>query len=82
MYEELNTKFPNNEQQDHIYKVIMNAVQYPSKAPERNLYFIHGLGGTGKTTLCKKLFAAIRALGKIVKVMINTLQHKLNMYIH
>jgi hypothetical protein len=66
----LNQESPNNELQQIAFNEIMAAVDNPK--PLNNFYFINGQGGTGKTTLCKKLHAAIRAKGKIVKVCAST----------
>jgi PIF1-like helicase len=68
--ERLDFDFPNNALQQEHFNTIMEAVQNPR--PDNRFFFINGAGGTGKSTLCKKLHAAIRALGKIVLVCAST----------
>ena len=70
LYEQLNVQFPNNEDQQRIFDVVMDAVVNAS--PTKRFFFIDGPGGTGKTTIVQKLIAAIRALGKIVRVCAST----------
>ena len=70
LYERLDTQFPNNDEQQRIFDTIIDAVVNASN--NKRFFFIDGPGGTGKTTIVKKLIAAIRALGHLVKVCAST----------
>ena len=61
LYEQLDTQFPNNQDQQNVFDTIMDAVVNPSNT--KRFFFIHGPGGTGQTTIVKNLIAAIRSLG-------------------
>ena len=61
LYEQLDTQFPNNQDQRNVFDTIMDAVVNPSNT--KRFFFIHGPGGTGQTTIVKNLIAAIRSLG-------------------
>ena len=70
LYEQLDTQFPNNQDQRNVFDTIMDAVVNPSNS--KRFFFIDGPGRTGKTTIVKKLIAAIRSLGHLVKVCAST----------
>jgi tRNA A37 threonylcarbamoyladenosine biosynthesis protein TsaE len=70
LYEQLDMQFPNNEDQQHVYETIMDAVTNP--LPNKRHFFIDGPGGTGKTTIVKNLIASIRALDHIALVAAST----------
>ena len=70
MYEQLDTLYPSNIDQHAVFDTIMDAVNNPSQ--NKRFFFIDGPGGTGKTTIVRKLIAAIRSLGHIVKVCAST----------
>ena len=70
LYERLDAQFPSNADQQNIFDTIMDSVENPSD--QKRFFFIDGPGGTGKTTIVKKLIAAIRALGFIVKICAST----------
>jgi hypothetical protein len=61
LLEELQRRQPNNEQQERIFEMVTEAIA----AGETLLVFLNGVGGSGKTTLVKKLMAFTRSLGKI-----------------
>ena len=61
LLEELQRRQPNNEQQERIFELVTEAIA----AGETLLVFLNGVGGSGKTTLVKKLMAFTRSLGKI-----------------
>ena len=67
-FQELCITTPNNEDQERIFTTVMQAIQ----AGQHKKIFIDGPGGTGKTTVIKKIIASTRALGKIVKVCAST----------
>ena len=67
-FELLNSQFPNNNDQQHIFDTIMEAVQTGRK----KFFFIDGPGGTGKTTVIKKIITKLRSEGKIVQVCAST----------
>jgi len=49
---------PNTEEQQHIFDHILNSISNN----QTSLYFIQGMGGSGKTTLAKKILAAARSM--------------------
>ena len=55
-----------NPQQNEIYNTIIEAVnQEPAKNAEGSVFFVDGLGGTGKTFLYSSLLSAVRARGEV-----------------
>ena len=54
---ELNTTIPNTHEQQTIFNQIMDSINNKQTA----IYFIQGMGGSGKTTLAKKILAASRS---------------------
>ena len=62
------SQFPNNTDQQLIFDKIMEAVQIGRK----KFFFIDGPGGTGKTTVIKKIITKLRSEGKIVQVCAST----------
>jgi hypothetical protein len=61
LLEDLQRRQPNNEQQERIFNMVTESIA----AEETLLVFLNGVGGSGKTTLVKKLMAFTRSLGKI-----------------
>jgi len=61
LLQELQRVQPNNEQQDRIFEMVTEAIA----RDETLIVFLNGVGGSGKTTLVKKLMAFTRSLGKI-----------------
>jgi len=57
LLQKLNSETPNTDQQQNVFSQIMNSIQNR----ETKLYFIQGKGGSGKTTLAKKILAASRS---------------------
>ena len=55
----LNATTPNTIEQQQIFNQIMDSIQNN----HTSLYFIQGMGGSGKTTLAKKILAASRSMG-------------------
>ena len=53
LFEQLDIQFPNNDDQQIVYDTIMDAVTNPSQ--NKRHFFIDGPGGTGKTTIVKKI---------------------------
>ena len=70
LYEQLDTQFPNNQDQQNVFDTIMDAVV--NHLNSNRFFFIDGPGCTGQTTIVKKLIAAIRSLGHLVKVCAST----------
>jgi hypothetical protein len=68
--EELNFAKPNNDLQQKHYDTIVDAVVNP--LPNKRFFFLNGPGGVGKTTLCQKLQAKFRSMGKIVLICAST----------
>lgn len=68
LYRQLSAEIPNNLDQENIFTTITTAVH----ANRKKCVFIDGPGGTGKTTIIKKIIAYVRGLGKIVKVCAST----------
>lgn len=62
----LNLQYPNNPEQTIVYDTIMNDLD--DDVTECRYYFISGPGGVGKSEVCKKLHAAIRARGHVIKI--------------
>lgn len=54
----LNGTTPNTEEQQTIFNQIMDSIVHK----RTSLYFIQGMGGSGKTTLAKKILAASRSM--------------------
>ena len=54
---QLNTATPNTVEQQSIFNQIMDSINNN----QTSLYFIQGMGGSGKTTLAKKILAASRS---------------------
>ena len=67
LYDDLNREFPNNRDQQHVFDNIKTLIDNP---PENHpsFFFINGAGGTGKTTVLKKIAAYARSQGKIVLI--------------
>jgi len=57
LLQKLNSETPNTEQQQSVYNQIMHSIENK----RTKLYFIQGKGGSGKTTLAKKILAASRS---------------------
>ena len=49
-FESLQTEYPNNQDQQHVFDAILEAAHVGRKT----LFFIDGPGGTGNTTIIKK----------------------------
>ena len=67
LFHRLSENTPNNQDQENIYNTIIDAVESRIR-----IFFIDGPGGTGKTTVIKKIIAKARGQGKIVKVCAST----------
>ena len=67
-YELLSNQCPNNVDQQNILDSILEAV----RTERKNFFFIDGPGGTGKTTIVKKIICKLRSEGKIVQVCAST----------
>jgi Cdc6-like AAA superfamily ATPase len=67
-FDYLETQYVNNIDQQRIFDTIMSAVNLG----EKKYFFIDGPGGTGKTTVIKKIITKLRAEGKIVQVCAST----------
>ena len=71
---ELQEKYPNNDEQQLIFDEVMDVVKKFDQADQNNLTTDHEFilisapGGSGKTTLCQQLQAAIRAEGIMIQV--------------
>ena len=65
---ELNRQYPNNVEQEHIFREITNSIDNDHDDRKFVFFFVNGGGGTGKTTLAKKIIAYSRSKGKICKV--------------
>ena len=63
----LNSRFPNNVEQQEVFDLIMSSVKSQSKASPGRIFMIQASAGCGKTNVALKLCAASRAEGKIVK---------------
>ena len=62
----------NNIDQENIFNTCMESI----RLGRRKCIFIDGPGGTGKTTVIKKIIAKARAQGKVVKICASaTLPH-------
>jgi len=59
LLQQLNSTTPNTLQQQEIYTQIIEAI----RNKRTSLFFIQGMGGSGKTTLAKKILAASRSMG-------------------
>ena len=57
LLQSLNSNTPNTEQQQNVF----NEIMYSILNNRTKLYFIQGKGGSGKTTLAKKILAASRS---------------------
>lgn len=57
LLQHLNNTIPNTHEQQHAFDFIMNKINNK----ETSLIFIQGMGGSGKTTLAKKILAASRS---------------------
>jgi hypothetical protein len=57
LLQHLNETTPNTEEQQNIFNLIMDSIHNR----RTSLYFIQGMGGSGKTTLAKKILAASRS---------------------
>ena len=55
LYEQLDTQFPNNQDQQNVFDTIMDAVVNASNS--KRFFFIDGPGGTGQTTIVKKTYS-------------------------
>ena len=58
----------NNIDQENIFNTCMESI----RLGRRKCIFIDGPGGTGKTTVIKRIIAKARAQGKIVKICAST----------
>ena len=67
-FDALVTQFPSNTDQQRIFNTIMEAVEIGQK----RFFFIDGPGGTGKTTVIKKIITKLRSQQKIVQVCAST----------
>ena len=66
--EHLETQYENNIDQKRLFDTIISAVDLGKK----DFFFIDGPGGTGKTTVIKKIVTKLRAEGKIVQICAST----------
>jgi hypothetical protein len=70
----LNLSFPNNAEQQNAYNNIMNSIDEfrntdrDSLLTNHQLHFIPGPGGTGKSTLFRKLHAACRRKSLLIAI--------------
>lgn len=67
-FESLQAEYPNNQDQQHVFDAILEAAHVGRKT----FFFIDGPGGTGKTTIIKKVITKLRSEGKIVQVCAST----------
>ena len=61
LFNHLSTVNPNTPEQQAIFSEIVDDIEHN----RTNLYFIQGMGGSGKSALCKKLLAWARSINKI-----------------
>ena len=61
LFNHLCTSIPNTNEQESIFEEITETIQSGTGC----LYFIQGIGGSGKSTLCKKILAWSRSQDKI-----------------
>jgi len=61
LFNHLSTVNPNTPEQQAIFSEIVDDIEHN----RTNLYFIQGMGGSGKSALCKKLLAWARSKNKI-----------------
>lgn len=71
-FDELCSLFPNNPEQDIVFKTIVNAVESLEPLVESKYFFISGPGGVGKSEVCKKLHAYFRSKGYLIKICAST----------
>jgi hypothetical protein len=67
-FEYLNSVYPNNDEQQNVFDTIIASVNKNQK----KFFFIDGPGGTGKTTIIKKIITKLRSDGLIVQVCAST----------
>ena len=67
-FESLQTEYPNNQDQQRVFDAILEAAHVVRKT----FFFIDGPGGTGKTTIIKKVITKLRSEGKVVQVCAST----------
>jgi len=68
IFNRLSEYTPNNIDQENIFNTCMDSIGLG----RRKCIFIDGPGGTGKTTVIKKIIAKARAQGKILKICAST----------
>ena len=61
VYNRLCSDTPNTSEQELIFAEITSTIEEGISG----LYFIQGIGGSGKSTLCKKIMAWARSIGKL-----------------
>ena len=67
-FESLQAEYPNNHDQQRVFDTVIAAAH----TGRNRFFFIDGPGGTGKTTVIKKIITKLRSEGKIVQVCAST----------
>jgi signal recognition particle GTPase len=66
LYDALEDKFPSTPDQKKLFDAVMDAVHNPHK--NKRFFMLAGVAGAGKTLMARKLAAAFRSEGRIVKI--------------
>lgn len=68
LYERLEEECPNNSEQKEVIEILQHVIQKPQEGGYPEFFFINGVGGSGKTTVARKLAAWARSQGHIVQI--------------
>jgi nucleoside-triphosphatase THEP1 len=72
LFNDLNEKYPANDEQTHAFNEVMEAIQRANTNQQQQFVCIHGAAGTGKSIVCQKIAAKVRSEGKLVSICAST----------
>ena len=72
LYHDLEQRYPANDEQQHAFDQVMEAMATARATKQQQFVCIHGAAGTGKSIVGQKIAARVRSRGELVSICAST----------